>query len=82
MPHEHEPQTELLSIHSRKVTDVVHKVVAVGSRSAESAQKFIDTYVNGDKSVKPYGSYAGVFADNVSGIHMHGGVHCATPPFR
>lgn len=81
MPHEHEPQTELLSIHSRKVTDVAHKVVAVGSRSTESAQKFIDTYVNGDKSVKPYGSYAGVFADKVSGICIFRGMHCAIPPF-
>ncbi len=52
--------------HSRNVKDVVHKVVAVGSRSTESAQNFINTYINGDKSVKPYGSYAGLFADKVS----------------
>ena len=27
------------------------------------SQKFIDTYINGDKNVKAYGSYAEVFAD-------------------
>ena len=54
------------TVDSRNVTDVVHKVVAVGSRNTDSAQKFIDAYINGDKSVKPYGSYAGVFADKVS----------------
>ncbi|KAI1796650.1 NAD(P)-binding protein [Ganoderma leucocontextum] len=48
---------------TRNVTDVAHKVVAVGSRSTESAQKFIDAYIYGDKNVKPYGSYAEVFAD-------------------
>ncbi|TFY73203.1 hypothetical protein EWM64_g10810 [Hericium alpestre] len=47
----------------RDVHDVVHKVVAVGSRSAESAQKFIDTHASGDKTAKAYGSYAEVYAD-------------------
>ena len=51
--------------HSRGTTDVAHKVVAVGSRSSNSAQKFIDAYLNGDKSVKACGSYAEVFADKV-----------------
>ena len=48
--------------------DVAHSVVAVGSRSVESAQKFIDAYINGDKNVKAYGSYAEVFADKVRGM--------------
>ncbi|KAI0793890.1 NAD(P)-binding protein [Fomes fomentarius] len=52
----------LVDPSTRGTTDVAHKVAAVGSRSAESAQKFIDTYIN-DKSVKAYGSYAEVFAD-------------------
>jgi hypothetical protein len=51
---------------SRDVTDVVHKITAVGSRSAESAQKFITEFAEGDQSIKAYGSYAGVFADPVS----------------
>ncbi|EJF64256.1 NAD(P)-binding protein [Dichomitus squalens] len=56
---------------SRDVTDVAHKVVAVGSRSTESAQKFIDAYINGDNNVKAYGSYAEVFADkNVDAVYI------------
>lgn len=46
--------------------DVVHKVVAVGSRSAESAQGFIDNVAGGDKTIKAYGNYADVYADKVS----------------
>jgi hypothetical protein len=53
---------------SRNVTDVAHKVTAVGSRSVQSAENFIAEYAKGDKSIKAYGSYAGVFADPVSGI--------------
>ena len=47
------------------MSDVAHKVVAVGSRSMESAQKFIDEHIKGDKTVKACGSYAEVFADKV-----------------
>lgn len=51
--------------HSREVHDVGHKVVAVGSRSFESAQKFIDE--NAPKTnAKAYGTYADVYADPVS----------------
>ena len=50
---------------SRGTTDVAHKVVAVGSRTTESAQKFIDTHMNGDKTVKACGTYAEVYADKV-----------------
>ena len=46
--------------------DVAHKVVAVGSRTVESAEKFIQTYANGDSSIKAYGSYKDVYADPVS----------------
>lgn len=56
----------VLLLDSRNTTDVAHKIVAVGSRSTESAQKFIDAFIQGDKSVKAYGSYAEVFADKVS----------------
>jgi len=51
---------------SRDVTDVAHKITAVGSRSVESAQKFIAEVAGGDRSIKAYGSYAGVYADPVS----------------
>lgn len=51
---------------SRKVHDVVHKVTAVGSRSVNSAVQFIAEHANGDPSIKAYGSYGEVYADNVS----------------
>lgn len=43
----------------------MHKVTAVGSRSRESAQKFIKDVAGGDDSIKAYGSYKEVFADEV-----------------
>ncbi|RPD64412.1 NAD(P)-binding protein [Lentinus tigrinus ALCF2SS1-7] len=56
---------------TRGTTDVAHKIIAVGSRSTESAQKFIDAYINGDQSVKAYGSYADVYADkNVDAVYI------------
>ncbi|KAH9945723.1 NAD(P)-binding protein [Amylocystis lapponica] len=48
---------------ARGTLDVTHTVQAVGSRSVASAQKFIDAYAAGDKSIKAYGSYAEVYAD-------------------
>ena len=45
-------------------------MLGLGSRSTESAQKFIDAYINGDKNVKAYGSYAEVFADKVRGMEQ------------
>ena len=53
---------------SRDVNDVVHKIVGVGSRSVDSARKFIETEIK-DDSVKAYGSYDGLFADPVSLLH-------------
>ncbi|KAG1754570.1 hypothetical protein EDB19DRAFT_1892539 [Suillus lakei] len=61
----------LTSVFRRGTNDVVHKVTAVGSRSVEKAQKFIDEHVNGDKTVKAYGTYDGVYADkNVDAIYI------------
>ncbi|KAI0060966.1 NAD-P-binding protein [Artomyces pyxidatus] len=61
----------LLDPRTRGVHDVVHKVTAVGSRSVENAQKFIDAVAGGDPSIKAHGSYAGVFADpNVDGVYI------------
>ncbi|KAI0026975.1 hypothetical protein K488DRAFT_91551 [Vararia minispora EC-137] len=54
----------LLDPKTRGVHDVVHKIVAVGSRSVESAQGFIDTVAGGDKSIKALGSYDALVADN------------------
>lgn len=48
---------------TRDVHDVVHKVTAVGSRSLATADDFVRKYANGDKSIKTYGSYAEVYAD-------------------
>ncbi|THH13453.1 hypothetical protein EW146_g6766 [Bondarzewia mesenterica] len=56
-------QDMLVNPKSRDVRDIVHKVVAVGSRSAESAQNFIDKVIGGDNAIKAYGSYAEVYAD-------------------
>ncbi|EGN95357.1 hypothetical protein SERLA73DRAFT_60243 [Serpula lacrymans var. lacrymans S7.3] len=61
----------LVDPKTRDVHDVVHKVTAVGSRSVEKAQKFITEYVEGDKSVKAYGTYEEVYADkNVDAIYI------------
>ena len=49
---------------SRGVNDVRHKIVAVGSRSVESAQNFITKEIK-DDSVKAYGSYDELLADQV-----------------
>ncbi|KII87185.1 hypothetical protein PLICRDRAFT_42835 [Plicaturopsis crispa FD-325 SS-3] len=53
----------LVDPKTRDVHDVVHKVAAVGSRTAQKAQEFIDKLAGGDKSIKAYGSYDEVFAD-------------------
>ncbi|KAG6891237.1 hypothetical protein C0995_008489 [Termitomyces sp. Mi166 len=55
---------------SRDVHDVVHKVAAVGSRSVEKAQQFIDTIAGGDKSIKAYGTYDEVYVDKVQLIEL------------
>ncbi|WVQ77385.1 hypothetical protein IAR50_007070 [Cryptococcus sp. DSM 104548] len=69
----------------RKVRDVSHVVTAVGSRSVESAQKFIDKINSTSKNkpwgagvddgrfkdVKPYGDYHGVYNDaNVDAVYV------------
>jgi len=71
-------QDLLVNPATRDVSDVAHKIVAVGSRSVESAQKFIDK-LNASKDInawgvkngvladaKAYGKYDEVFADPVS----------------
>ncbi|KAG7093979.1 hypothetical protein E1B28_007609 [Marasmius oreades] len=64
-------RTDQCDTFSRDVHDVVHKVAAVGSRSLESAQSFIERALEGDKDVKGYGTYAEVYADsNVDAIYI------------
>ncbi|EKM81828.1 hypothetical protein AGABI1DRAFT_112061 [Agaricus bisporus var. burnettii JB137-S8] len=53
----------LLDPKTRDVVDVIHKVVAVGSRTAGKAQEFIDAKAGGDKNIKAYENYADVYAD-------------------
>lgn len=61
----------LMDPKTRGTIDVVHSIAAVGSRSVESAQKFIQDYAKGDTSIKAYGSYDEVFADsNVTAIYI------------
>lgn len=55
-----------LKRYRRGVNDIVHKVVAVGSRTIAKAQEFIDTKAGGDKNIKAYGTYDEVYADSVS----------------
>lgn len=45
--------------------DVVHRVVAVGSRKVKTAQEFIGANAGGDTNIKAYGTYEEVYADKV-----------------
>lgn len=51
---------------SRGVHDVTHKLAAVGSRTVEKAQEFINKCAQGDKSIKAYGTYEEVYVDKAS----------------
>ncbi|KAI8996576.1 NAD-P-binding protein [Trametes punicea] len=53
----------LVDPKTRGTADVAHKVVAVGSRSVESAHKFIAAYAPKEEGIKAYGAYAEVYAD-------------------
>ena len=55
----------LIDPKSRGVDDLAHKIVAVGSRSVEKADQFIDENGIGTQA-KGYGSYQGVEDDQVS----------------
>lgn len=51
--------------------DIVHKVVAVGSRNTRKAQDFVEENAGGDESIKAYGTYAEVYADpNVDAVYI------------
>jgi hypothetical protein len=56
-----------LTYSRRDVHDVVHKIAAVGSRSVEKAQEFINTIVK-DPECKAYGTYEEVYSDPVRPI--------------
>lgn len=56
----------LYKMDRRDTLDVAHKIVAVGSRSVDSAQAFIEKHAGKDSGIKAYGSYSEVFADPVS----------------
>lgn len=61
----------LIDPKTRNVLDVVHKVVAVGSRSLAKAQEFVKDVAGGDTSVKAYGNYDEVYADkNVDAVYI------------
>ncbi|KAG6810200.1 hypothetical protein H0H92_012935 [Tricholoma furcatifolium] len=60
-----------LVLHYNRIsllTPRLHKVAAVGSRSVDKAQEFIDRVAGGDKTIKAYGTYGSLFADKVSCI--------------
>ena len=62
-------EIEMEFMNSRGVTDVVHKVVAVGSRDVHKAQEFIDVILAGNKSIKA-GTYEDVYANEVRCSHI------------
>ncbi|KAJ7067176.1 hypothetical protein C8F01DRAFT_1120532 [Mycena amicta] len=53
----------LIDPKTRNVDDIVHKVVAVGSRNVDKAKEFIAVNADGDGSIKAYGTYEEVYAD-------------------
>lgn len=61
----------LVDPKSRGVTDVVHQVVAIGSRSLSKVEAFV-AETNADKSIaKAYGTYEEVYADpNVDIVYV------------
>lgn len=51
--------------------DIVHKVVAVGSRDIQKAHDFVKQYAGGDQSIKAFGTYTEVYADpDVDAIYI------------
>ncbi|KAF5382906.1 hypothetical protein D9757_006396 [Collybiopsis confluens] len=53
----------LIDPKTRDVHDIKHRIAAIGSRSVEKAQDFINTSLGGDKSIKAYGNYEDVYKD-------------------
>ncbi|EGG02826.1 uncharacterized protein MELLADRAFT_117492, partial [Melampsora larici-populina 98AG31] len=66
----------LIDPRTREVTDISHKLVAVGSRSIERAQEFINSFekLKGEK-VQAYGSYEELFNDQEVDIVYIGSPH-------
>ncbi|KAH7335115.1 hypothetical protein B0J17DRAFT_63714 [Rhizoctonia solani] len=64
-------QDLLLDPKTRNVTDVIHKVVAVGSRDVAKAQEFIDKHASSNPETNAYGSYEDVVGDkNVNAVYI------------
>ncbi|KAF7312549.1 hypothetical protein MIND_00268900 [Mycena indigotica] len=55
----------LVDPKTRNIDDIVHKVVAVGSRNGavDKANAFITANAHGDEGIKAYGTYEEVYAD-------------------
>ncbi|PCH44241.1 NAD(P)-binding protein [Wolfiporia cocos MD-104 SS10] len=66
----------LIDPTTRGTTDVVHKVIAVGSRNGnlQKAAEFIDTYGSG-QPIKAYGTYEEVYADKDVDVVYIGSPH-------
>jgi hypothetical protein len=57
------------SMASRGVTDIEHKVVAAGSRTAAKAEEFIKETNADQHNAKAYGSYEQVYADKARNFY-------------
>ncbi|PFH51932.1 hypothetical protein AMATHDRAFT_74624 [Amanita thiersii Skay4041] len=51
----------LVDPKTRNVHDIVHKVAAVGSRTAGKAHQFINAHAGGNPSIRAYGTYEEVY---------------------
>jgi len=61
----------ILDPKTRNVHDIIHKVVAVGSRDVDKAKAFVSQFIAHEQDVKAYGSYEEVYADpNVDAIYV------------
>lgn len=58
--------THPFNLYRRGVHDVVHKVVAVGSRDTSKAQIFIDEHAGVGSNIQAYGTYEEVYSDPVN----------------
>lgn len=61
----------ILDPKTRGVTDVVHKLVGVGSRDEKKAREFVNKFAPGVDGLATYGDYQGLYQDpNVDAVYI------------